>query len=116
MFSIPVGEKGVTGKLTSRTDERSSRKGSHGDTTLLVPPQIGKSTADQGHGRGEGNTVDQAADNEGTDVLGDGAGNGKDNGHEKRCAIDDLSSKDFGKRSEDHGTCIILLDLGENPR
>lgn len=57
------------GELTSRSNKGSGRKGGHGNTTLLVPPQIRKRTADQGHRGRKGDAIDGTADDQGTDIL-----------------------------------------------
>lgn len=77
-----------SGSLTSRSNEGSGGEGSHGNTTLLVSPQIGKGTTDQGHGSRKSDTVNGTANKQSANVLGDGAGNDEDDGQEKgRSAI-----------------------------
>lgn len=55
--------------LTSRSNKRSGGKGGHGNTTFLIPPQVCKCTANQGHGSRKSNAVDGSANNQGSNIL-----------------------------------------------
>lgn len=68
-----VGEETANERTNRGTHEWSGREGSHRHTTLLIAPEISKSTTDQGHWCGESNAVDQSADDEGADVLSNSA-------------------------------------------
>lgn len=73
--------------LTGWADKGGGGKGSHGNTSLLISPEIGECTTNEGHGSREGNTVDGTADEKSLDVLGDGTGDDEDDGNEEsRCA------------------------------
>jgi len=60
MFSIYQGvceRERETGVFTGRADEGRGGKSSHGNTSFLVTPEIGESSAHEGHGCGEGDTI-----------------------------------------------------------
>lgn len=69
--------------LTGRSNKRSGGEGGHGDTTFLIPPQICKCAANQGHGSGKGDTVDGSADNQSSNVLRNSAGNDEDDSNQE---------------------------------
>lgn len=73
---------------TGRADEGGCREGGHRDSALLVGPQVGECPAYEGHGGGEGDAVDGAADDERCDVLRYGAGNDEDDGEEESRSAD----------------------------
>lgn len=92
-------DKGTNG----RADEGGGREGGHGDTTLLVPPHVGQGAADEGHWCREGNAADGTADDQGADVLGDGAGYDEDDGDQQCRGVDDPPAIDFRQGCEDDG-------------
>lgn len=75
-----IGEE-TTGKGTDcRTDEGSGGEDGHGNTALLVLPEIGKGATDEGHGCRKGDAVNGSAHKQSFDVLGNRTGNDEDDG------------------------------------
>ncbi len=73
----PAGLTRALQRPTWATEGRSTED-CHGHPALLAPPQIGEGATDEGHGRREGNAVDEATDEERADVLGHGARDDED--------------------------------------
>lgn len=87
-----IGCKFGAMSLTSRSNKRSGGKGSHGNTTFLIPPQICKRASDQGHGSGKCDTVDGSADNQGSNIFRNSAGDNEDDcNQECRGTVDVLA-------------------------
>ncbi|KAI6769275.1 hypothetical protein HG531_010379 [Fusarium graminearum] len=82
--------------------EGSGRERSHGNTTLFIPPHIGKRTTDKGHGRRESNTVNGTADEKSLDILGHGARNDEDESNEESRTVDNPSSVNLRQRRKSH--------------
>lgn len=75
-----IGEESTDERTDGGTDERGCGEGSHGDTAFFGAPEIGEGTTYEGHGSREPDSIESATDEEGFDILGDGAGNDEDHG------------------------------------
>lgn len=99
-----VGEVATYQGADGGTDEGRGREGSHGNTSLLVTPQVSKSAAHEGHGRGESDTINGTADDQGREVFGNRLGDDENYRDEKRRTVDDFSAIDFGEGREHQRT------------
>ena len=78
-----VGNEATNERTDGRTNERSGREGGHGHATLFVAPEIGQGPTNESHGGREGDAVNEAANNERFDVLGDSTRNDEYYSNEK---------------------------------
>jgi hypothetical protein len=86
-----------------RADERGGGEGGHRYATLLVFPQVGQRAAHKRHGRGEGDAVDGAADEQRADVLGYGTWDDEYHGDQECGPVNDPTAIDLRQRREDDG-------------
>lgn len=100
-----VAQEATDQRSDGRTDKRRCGKCCHGNSTLFGPPQICQCTADQSHGRAEGDTINGASDEQSGNVLRNSARDDEDDGHEQSRSIDDPTADNLTQRSKDHGTC-----------
>lgn len=86
------------------SDEGRRREEGHGHSALLSLPKVGERAANEGHGGGDGDSRDGAADEKRTDVLGEATRNDENGGEEESGGVDNAAAEELGEGREGHWT------------